>query len=170
MCKVKNCCDCLFLELGDMVPKCRHPKGKAIQMDPFFLEEKGECERHPECPKMIEFPSLEEFLLLGDEFDGRSIHDNMSARDYVAQYHKAKASWEKYGDMPPIGSKVRTLDGGHGNYYSGRIRIFSGIYNESREFLMFRLERLKERNNNTCSLVFASQWWNEIEVIEDGEE
>ena len=71
MCKVKNCCDCLFLKLGDMVSKCRHPKGKAIQMDPFLIEGKGKDERHPECPKMIEFLSLEEFLLLGDYYGGR---------------------------------------------------------------------------------------------------
>lgn len=135
---------------------------------------------------MKEFYSLREFCLLSEQCPveyryPRSIHKNecldnnhSAAKDIVQRYDIAKASWERYGDGgPPVGSRVRTLQSGHGGGI-GVEGIFGGEYeHDKREFVIQRKEidygfdRTQVREKK--SLVLKAFWWAQIRVI-DGDE
>src|SRR5271170_62605 len=92
---------------------------------------------------MKEFMDLRTFMLLGDlPGDNRPFSVYMTGPDWLKLYDCAKASWDQYGDQgPPIGSKVESLRAGHGNFRSGAIRTFEGIYDlDSRFFTISRQE------------------------------
>lgn len=124
---------------------------------------------------MKEFMGLREFLLLKytiDTYPPRPVYNGelLPSKDWrdfggdlVRRYDYAKASWEKYGEEgPPIGSKVMTLQGGHGGGVWVQ-RIFEGIYDRDSRF--FSISRI-ENGQKQISIVERDVWWAIIMVVE----
>lgn len=114
-----------------------------------------------------EFISLREFLLLKDPFDIKfprsAFRTHHSPEGWVMIYDIAKASYEKYGDDPPFGSKICTLQPGHGGDW-GQIRTLKGVFN--RDNRCFELARINSSGEEEISIVARSQWWVEFMVID----
>lgn len=117
---------------------------------------------------MKKFYSLREFLLLLDPLDDppfRSIHQNEMmddrsrsvAEDMVKRYDLAKASWEKYGEGPPVGSKVITIRSGFGGS-AGRILTLNGVHKGYSK--CFSLE--DEKGGLYSSTIQC--WWSDFKV------
>ena len=72
--------------------------------------------------------TLEEFLLYPEICS----HDERAYKGsfWIKWYNQAKTSFEKYGDNPPIGSKIETLKHGFGDDWksAGHIGKLEGIY------------------------------------------
>jgi len=110
---------------------------------------------------MKKFHTLRQFLLLQDETN-RSIHRTFyDAEDVIRRYDKAKESWNKYGDNPPFGSKVSTLQAGcGGGEGEGVLRTLAGIYPDDKRF--FQLSR-----KDSSSIIWREFWWTAFEVVEE---
>jgi len=107
------------------------------------------------------FLTLRKFLLLTEPCSKHHSSFGCTAepKKFVEWYDKAKASWEKYGDIgPPIPSKVRTLRGGFGCPSAGYIRTLGVSVKYPGYFILVR--------EGGVSLSSREQWWIDFEVVE----
>jgi hypothetical protein len=126
---------------------------------------------------LSEFISLREFLLFTEDYGGhRSIHRNSMldqslyshAQDLVLRYDIAKASFEKYGESPPLGSKVETLYPGFGGG-PGCVRTLKGVFEDDPRFFLLTNESKDYwgESKDEHYLLDRDHWWALVRVVEE---
>lgn len=104
---------------------------------------------------MPTFMTLEAFLRLNDDM-GREDYTARTGRGWVYLYYKAKASYEEFGTVPPMGATVLPIRPGFGG---------------SRPLKILKIKDnhlvLECPETNIQYLSFLPHWWKDIQIVEN---